>query len=183
MASFKKIKFVVHPPGADRIHYVNEDDIKTVIGRLPTETYSYLKEVHFNDESWGARTIGYINNDRRDISICALPPRVSLSVILIKSGNPRDYGAIRAKQWPHLAVRRFLLYNTFLHELGHMQIILPKAKTKRRKFAGERKADEFAKYWRKKLWKKLWAKPFDHPDPVHNPPTIDELLLAEKGEK
>jgi hypothetical protein len=45
-------------------------------------------------------------------------------------------GAIRAKQWPHLAVRRFLLYNTFLHELGHIQIILPKAKTNRRKFAG-----------------------------------------------
>ena len=101
-----------------------------------------------------------------------------MSAILIKSGNPRDYGAIRAKQWPHFAVRRFILYNTFLHELGHMQIILPKAKTNRRKFAGERKADEFAKYWRKKLW----AKPFDHPDPVHNPPTIDELLLAEKAE-
>jgi hypothetical protein len=63
MATLKKIRFVVHPTGADRIHYVNENDIKVVLGRLPDTTYSYLKEVHFNDESWGARTIGYINNN------------------------------------------------------------------------------------------------------------------------
>ena len=176
MLSIKKIKFIIHPPGADRIHYINEADVKIVLSRLPTETYSYLKEVHFNDESWGARTLGYINNDRRDIAICALPPRISLSSTMLRSGSPREYGAVRGKQWPQIAVKRFLLYDTFLHELGHMQIILPKAKSNRRKFAGERKADEFAKFWRKKLW----SKTFNHPDPVHNRPSKEELALLDK---
>ncbi len=123
--------------------------------------------------SWGARTIGYVNNDRREISICALPPHVSLSALLIKSGSPADYGARRGTQWPHLAVRRFLLYNTFLRELGHMQLVNAKSKTNRRKYAGERKSYEFAKYWRKKLW----GNHFDHPDKAHNPPAQEELLM------
>jgi len=76
------------------------------------------------------------------------------------------FGAVRGTQWPRLAVRRFLLYEVFLHELGHLQIVNPKAKTPRRRFASETLAQEFANHWRGILW----AKPFDHPDSVHNPP-------------
>ncbi|MBX9789338.1 MAG: hypothetical protein K2Y37_10525 [Pirellulales bacterium] len=64
-----------------------------------------------------------------------------------------------------------MLYNTFLHELGHLQIIDAKATRLRRKFASETRAQEFADDWRKTLWNR----PFDHPDPVHNRASADEL--------
>ena len=68
-----------------------------------------------------------------------------------------------------------MLYDVFLHELGHLQIVEAKAKRVRRKFASETKAQEFADYWREKLW----LTGFDHPDPVHNPPSAEELQQLE----
>jgi hypothetical protein len=65
-----------------------------------------------------------------------------------------------------------MLYDALLHEIGHLQVVDSGAKSPRRRFAGERRAQEFAKEWRDKLW----AHVFDHPDPVHNPPSLDELL-------
>jgi hypothetical protein len=111
----------------------------------------------------------------REIAICALPPRVSLSRYLIRR-SPREFGAVRGRQWPELAVRRFLLYDVFLHELGHLQIIEPEAKRLRRKFASETKAQEFADYWRGKLW----LNTFDHPDQVHNSPSEKEFEQLEE---
>jgi tetratricopeptide (TPR) repeat protein len=70
-----------------------------------------------------------------------------------------------------MAVRRFMLYDVFLHELGHLQVVDEKATSVRRKFAMETKAQQFAMYW----CKRLWSEPFDHPDPVHNPPTKEEM--------
>jgi len=64
-----------------------------------------------------------------------------------------------------------MLYNVFLHELGHLQIIDSKAKNVRRKFASETRAQDFAEYW----CHKLWSRPFDHPDPVHNSPHPQEI--------
>jgi hypothetical protein len=72
-----------------------------------------------------------------------------------------------------MAVRRFLLYNVLLHEIGHLQIINPESSDFRRKFADETKAQKFADFWRKKLWKEY----FEHPDPVHNAPAADELAI------
>jgi hypothetical protein len=80
--------------------------------------------------------------------------------------SPSMFGAARGAQWPRPAVRRFLLYHVFLHELGHLQIVNPKAKSLRRRFASQTLAQEFANHWRSVLW----SKPFDHPDPVHNAP-------------
>jgi tetratricopeptide (TPR) repeat protein len=68
-----------------------------------------------------------------------------------------------------------MLYDTFLHELGHIQLVNPKAKSKRLRYARERKAEEFANRWRKELW----SHNFDHPDPVHNKPSSDELADME----
>jgi hypothetical protein len=67
-------------------------------------------------------------------------------------------------------VRRFFLYDVFLHELGHLQVIDPAAKNLKRRFASETLAEEFANRWRRSLW----SKHFDHPDPIHNPPGKDE---------
>ena len=64
-----------------------------------------------------------------------------------------------------------MLYDVFLHELGHLQIIDGDATTVRRMFAMETKAQEFGMYW----CERLWAERFDHPDPVHNPPTEAEF--------
>jgi hypothetical protein len=88
-----------------------------------------------------------------------------------KGPSPATLGALRGRQWPKVAVRRYLLYNTFLHELGHLQIVDPSAKTDRRRFASESLAQEFANKWRRALW----AEHFDNPDPIHNPPSREEL--------
>ena len=67
-----------------------------------------------------------------------------------------------------------MLYDVFLHELGHLQIVVPDARRVRRRFASETKATEFAVNWRRRLW----SEKFDHPDPIHNPPNAGELLAV-----
>jgi hypothetical protein len=161
-----------------RRHYVDGNDVDVLLSRLPEEVWSRLRAVHFNDRSWGRRRLGYVNDGRCEIAICALPPRVSLTKFLDypqfrlhrSHRSPRNFGAVRGRQWPELAVRRFTLYHVFLHELGHLQVVDSKAKRMRRKFAGETKAQEFADYWRTRLW----LNRFDHRDPVHNPPSTEE---------
>ncbi len=168
-----KIKFTYAHAYCDRKHYVFEEDVKIVLSRLPEEVYQRLRVVHFNDKSWGVRTLGYTTNrGRREVSICALPPRVSLTRFLVAGQTPGTFGAKANCQWSELAVRRFLLYDVLLHELGHLQIVNPNNSNFRQKFAGETKAQEFADFWRKELWKEN----FVHQDQVHNPPTENELI-------
>jgi hypothetical protein len=90
---------------------------------------------------------------------------------LVRGQSPRQFGARRGSQWPEPAIRRYLLYDVFLHELGHLQLVDERA-TPRLKYARETKAQEFAMFW----CRRLWFRPFDHPDPVHRPP--DEAELA-----
>jgi hypothetical protein len=162
----RRIKFTFTEPYCDRKHFLTEADVKVVLERLPEEAWNKLRAIHFNDRSWGARTLGYANPSEHEIAICALPPRLSLTRFLVRGQSPEQFGAVRGKQWPEVAVRRFLLYDVFLHELGHLQLINEGAKSGRRKFAREKLAQEFADKWRR--W--LWSRRFEHPDPAHNPP-------------
>ncbi len=171
----RELRFSASPPGADRLHHVTEDDIRCVLARLPHEVQHRLRAVHFNDHSRGARRLGYVNGGRREIAMCALPPRMSLSRFLVKGESPRYWGARRGTQWSSLAIRRFLLYDVFLHELGHLQVVRPAAKIVRRKFAMETKAEDFAAYWRHRLW----SAPFDHLDSVHCSPEPEELAALD----
>jgi len=168
----RKVKFTYSRLGCDRKHYFNEDDVRVVLSRLPAETWSGLRAVHFNDKSRGVRILGYANPREREICICALPPRVSLSRALVRGQYPELFGAVRGKQWPDLAVRRFLLYDVLLHELGHLKMVIANPKSGRRNHAREKLAQEFADYWRRQLWKNR----MHHPDLVHNPPEIDEYV-------
>jgi hypothetical protein len=135
---------------------------------------SHLRAVHFNDRGRGARTLGYVNRARREIALGALPPRISLTRFLVRGQSPAEFGARRGAQWPYLAVRRFMLYDVFLHELGHLQIVDATASTVRRKFAIETRAQEFADHWRRELWSTL----FVHEDPVHIAPDDAESAAA-----
>ncbi len=168
------IKYSYTQPKELRKHYINEDDVRVLLGRLPSELWSRLRAVHFNDAGLGVRRLGYTTQGRREIAVCALPPNVSLSRYLVRR-SPKAFGAVRGIQWPERAVRRYLLYDVVLHELGHLQIVDEKAKNDRRRFAGETKAQEFADRWRTRLWEQ----PFDHPDPVHNRPSELELKLLD----
>lgn len=172
----RTIRFSVSPPGADRVHHLTEGDVRIVLDRLPQDAKNRLRTVHFNDQSRGARVLGYVNRGRREIALCALPPRMSLARFLVKGESPQYWGARRGAQWPTLAIRRYLLYDVFLHELGHLQVVNEDAKTDRRKFAQETRAEEFAAWWRRHLW----SEPFDHHDPVHGPST--ETELADQGD-
>jgi hypothetical protein len=170
-SKLKRIKFTSTPTRSGRIHYLTPDDVCVLLGRLPEDLWERLRAVHFNDKSWGRRRAGYVNRARREIAICALPASVSGYTARELGCSPSTFGAVRSKQWPQLAVRRFFLYNVFLHELGHLQVVDPDAKTDRRRFAVETLAQRFANRWRRKLW----SEHFDHPDPIHNPPISDEL--------
>src|SRR5437773_1937388 len=169
------IRFSDSAPRCDRIHHVNEKDVRVVLSRLPVELWSRLRTVHFNDRSRGARRLGYVNRGRREIALCALPPRMSLTRFLVRGQSPEQFGAKRGSQWPAVAIRRCLLYDVFLHELGHLQVVDSAATTERRKFASETRAQEFAMSW----CQRLWSQSFDHLDPVHNPPTEAELADAD----
>lgn len=167
-----RVKFSVSAPRGDRIHYVNEQDVRVLLERLPHTVWSSLRVVHFNDEGEGNRLLGYVTpRGRREITLCALPPRISLTRGLRSGQTPEKFGALRALKWPALAVRRFMLYNVFLHELGHLQLINVRSSSDRLRYAHEKLAQSFAVEW----CDKLWSERFDHPDPVHNPPAPNEL--------
>jgi hypothetical protein len=166
----QEIRFSVLPAGATRIHHVTEQDVRVVLSRLPVEVFSRLRAVHFNDRSQN-RKLGYVTRGKREISVCALPPRVSFTACLVRGQTPEQFGARRGAQWPVLAIRRFLLYDVFLHELGHLQIVNDLRRSERLRFAREKLAQQFGMAW----CQRLWSLPFDHPDPVHNPPGSDEL--------
>jgi hypothetical protein len=162
----RRIKFSITIPGGDRRHYLTEEDVMVVLSRLPEETWRRLRAVHFNDHGGHFRVLGYVTRGSCEIAICALPPRMSLSAALAPGESCEQFGAKRGEKWPLLAIRRYLLYDVFLHELGHLQVVNARTKSERLRFAREKCAQEFADRWRKKLW----SEHFDHPDPVHNAP-------------
>jgi hypothetical protein len=173
----RPLTFTCHQTRGHRQHFVTEADVRILLGRLPAPLWERLKSVRFNDQAKGRRTLGYVTRARDEISLCALPPRVSLASFLRRSQSPSRFGAVRGSQWPTLAVRRFMLYDVFLHELGHVQVVDARAKTARRRFASETLAQDFAEYW----CRELWSRPFDHPDPVHNPPPREEMETLRDG--
>ena len=159
--------------------YVDDEDIRVLLSRMPKELWTRLTKVIFRDH-WGRDgCLGYVlTHGRREIVLCNLPWHLSLRRLCIRDGrSPEFFGAPERGQWPPLAIRRIHLYGTFLHELGHIQVVDPKNQSSRRKYADETKAEEFAQEW----IGTLWAEPFDHPDPVHNPPTANELALIRDG--
>jgi len=174
------VRFVYHSPGCDRRHFVDGADVSVVLSRLPPELWARLRAVHFNDW-WRCGRQGYTNIRSGEIALCALPPRVSLARALEhyrgRGGvTPGHFGAARGRQWPQVAVRRFMLYEVLLHEIGHLQVVDPSAGP-RRQFARERVAEGFANVWRRRLW----SHAFDHPDPAHNPPSREELEFFGAG--
>lgn len=173
----KKIKYKYDKTHGDKRYFINEDDINVLLSRLPEEVYHRLETVYFKDRSWGNKHLGYVTNGSREIVICAIAPRISFTAFLRKTQKPAMFGAVQGSQWPTSAIRRFMLYDVFLHELGHLQIIDDKAKTIRRKFAGETKAQDFAEYW----CKTLWSQHYNHDDPIHNPPSKEELDYINKS--
>ena len=168
-----EISFTCHKlhPRHHRRHYAGENDVKVVLQRLPDDVKSRLRHVHFNDQSNRRKRLGYVNGGRRELSLCAQPLNLSLTPALRGPQTPELFGALRGTQWPPLAIRRFMLYDVFLHELGHLQVIHPENSNLRRKFAREVCAQDFADTWRENLW----AEEFPGDDLAHNPPSDEEL--------
>lgn len=162
----KRVRFVTHRVRSDRRHQVNKEDVLVVLSRLPAEVLAPLREVHFNDHFMPRAMLGYADAGSGALALCAIPRGVSF--VRYRGCRPEEFGAQRGRQWPLLAVRRFMLYDVLLHELGHLQR-LPRKSRRRGRVPGEPLAQEFADYWRRRLW----AVPFDHSDLVHNPPQWD----------
>lgn len=155
------------------VPYLSEFDIEVAVNRIPEEFRKRLRDITTWHRSNGVRTLGFVQRrGRRDINLCImLPPRVSLGRFLSKGQTALEFGAPSRGQWPPWAVRRFMLYDVLLHELGHLQLVNPKSKNWNRKYASETLAQDFANKWRHKLF----IEPFDHSDPIHNPPADEEL--------
>ena len=163
----KRVTFSVVPPKGDRIHYVNQADVEVVLSRLPEELWQRLRWVRFDDRAWFMRLLGCVNRGRNEITLCALPPRVSLTAVCRHDRNSTaEFGAEFGVQWPVVAARRFMLYDVLLHEIGHLQVFDARRPSRRLRFYREKLAQEFANSWRRRLW----SAPFNHPDPVHNRP-------------
>jgi len=165
----------------DLVAYVTQDDVQTVVKRIPEEFRKRLRDVFIGWRSRGVRRLGSVRTrGRRDIDLYAvLPYRLSLGRFICRGQTAAEFGAPGRGQWPPWAVRRYLLYDVLLHELGHLQIIHPNSTNWKRKYASCPLANEFAATWRRRLW----AQPFSHPDPVHNPPEPDELSLIPLWER
>ncbi len=71
----RDIKFSYSRTRSGRKHYLNEDDVRVLLSRLPERLWQRLREVHFNDRAWGRCVSGYVNRGHREIAICALPSR------------------------------------------------------------------------------------------------------------
>jgi hypothetical protein len=109
-----RVKFSSSIPGADPIHHVTEEHVRVVLSRLPFEFWARLRAVHFNDRACGARVLGYVTAGHREVALCALPPRMSLSTVLVRGQSPQQFGARRGQKWPALAIRRFILYDVLV---------------------------------------------------------------------
>ena len=57
----RRIHFNSVRPGEKRQHYITQDDVETLLSRLPENVWSRLRAVHFNDRSIGCRRLGYVN--------------------------------------------------------------------------------------------------------------------------
>ena len=155
------------------VTYVSQEDVRIVLDRIPEEHRTRLRDIFISDRHFGVKRLGSVRTrGRRDIDLYAvLPPRVSLGGYMYRGLRGLQFGAPSRGQWPPWAVRRFLLYDVLLHELGHLQIARPKSTNWDRKYASEKLAQDFADEWRAELW----SERFDHADPVHNRPEKDEL--------
>ena len=101
--SMSRIAYSYQRPGGMRRHYLVEQDIEVLLGRLPSEVWARLRAVHFNDRGFGVRCLGYVNRSHREIALGALPPRVSLERFQPRR-SPRLFGALRGASGPR---RRF----------------------------------------------------------------------------
>lgn len=110
----RDVTFSFHPVGGDRRFFVDEADVRAVIERLPKRFRRALARVRFDDVGWETYKAGYSKSGSREIALCALPPRVSLTRFLPNSVSPHEFGAVRGAQWPALAVGRYQLYHVFL---------------------------------------------------------------------
>lgn len=159
----------------DVVQYISHNDLEIVKKRIPEEFCTRLRDIYIWSESYGVRELGFVTRKgRRDVNLSTfLPYRVSLRRFLIKGQSALEFGTSPIGQWTPWAVRRFLLYDVFIHEIGHLQIVDNKNSNINRKFASETLAQKFADDLRRKLWSSY----FDHPDPVHNSPEPDELSI------
>lgn len=163
---------------AHLVRYISYWEVKTVLSRIPEHYRQRVRRILFEERCLAVRRLGYVKTySRRDIWICPwLPPRVSLRRFLYRGQSAVEFGAPRVGQWTPWAVRRFLLYDVVLHELGHLQEINPEKKDWKKRFADETKAEEFADYWRRTLFSES---EFENEDIVHYPPTEAETAFLE----
>lgn len=171
----RRVHYSILPSRSNRVHVVHPEDVNVVLSRLPARLWQRLRAVHFNDRSFGVRKLGYVTGGRREITLCALPRQLGLSAFCRWYAlSPSEFGGAWGGKWSTVAVRRFMLYEVFLHELGHLQVMETRDPNRRLGFYQEKLAEEFAIVWRRRLW----SPPFDHPDPAHNRPVATESAVG-----
>ena len=116
---------------------------------------------------WGDRRLGYVRRGSDEIDFCALRRGSASLASCGEASHLLSSGRFAAVSGPGSPCVGSCSTTSCRHELGHIQVVDGKAKSTRRRFASETSTQEFAEHW----CRELWSRPFDHPDPVHNPPT------------
>ena len=159
---------------------MTEAEIRVLLARLPGRLWERLRAVRFDDRARGRRCLGYVTRGRDEINLCARPPATDRPGPLL-AAQPVALSVRGGPRLPVAHARRASIYA--LRRVPPRARPPPgrrpegEAKTTRRRFADETRAEEFAERW----CRELWSQPFDHPDPVHGPPSREEIEALRDG--
>ena len=167
MGAIDTIEFVRDEVSSHFRQYVEETEIEALLAQLPEETRRDLHRVRFkNGVDTGGRLGDIASDPDPEIVIYAQAYRVSLTPYLGRDETPETYGAVDGCRWPVLAIKRFVLYNVLLTQLGRLQV-----------GASGASGEQFAGHWRRELW----SREPDDSDAVHRAPTEKEARLMRVG--
>ena len=113
----------------------------------------------------------------REIGLCALPPRLVSPRSCGGASRPLGFGAVRGCQWPHSPCAGSCFTTCFCTSSVTFKSSNDAAKSRRRTVCQRYPCQDFAEHW----CRELWSQPFDHPDPVHRPPSPEEIEALRDG--
>ena len=121
LGAIDTIEFVRDEISSHFRQYIEETEIEALLSHLPDATWQDLHRVRFkNGADTGGRLGDVATHPDSEIVIFAQAYRVSLTPYLGRDETPETYGAVDGSRWPVLAIKRFMLYNVLLAQLGRL---------------------------------------------------------------
>ena len=97
MDRLQAIRFIRHRPRSHRRHFITEEDVRILLGRLPPDLWARLRAVHFNDRALGRAGRGTLTSGTERSAFVPCP---TVSASAAAAGEP----ARRNSATPRLSV-------------------------------------------------------------------------------